>query len=77
MPTYSYKARDPAGKSVKGGMETVDKAELISKLRKMGYMVTDISEEAPKKMRIASMLEKFKRLSSNNRENLRAPVEGF
>ena len=66
MPIYSYKARDPMGKVVKGTMEVADKTELISKLRKMGYMVTVVSQSPPGKMRIASILEKFKRVSSNN-----------
>lgn len=63
---YSYKARDPIGKPVKGTMEADDKAELITKLRKMGYMVTSVSEAAQKQMRIASILERFKRISSNS-----------
>lgn len=66
MPTYSYKARDPAGKAVKGTMEVADKAELITKLRMMGYMVTIVSEVAQSRMRISSILEKFKRVSSNS-----------
>lgn len=44
MPTYVYKARDTAGKLVKGTMDAKVKEELISKLRKMGYMTTQVSE---------------------------------
>ncbi|MCX5698453.1 MAG: type II secretion system F family protein [Candidatus Omnitrophica bacterium] len=46
MPTYTYKARDAAGKSVKGTMETENKTELIDRLHKMGYMTTSASEVA-------------------------------
>lgn len=47
MPTYTYKARDTTGKPLKGAMEAVTKEELIDKLRKMGYMTTQVSEALP------------------------------
>lgn len=47
MPTYSYKARDAAGKAVQGTMEAATKEELIAKLHKMGYMTTDALETIP------------------------------
>lgn len=47
MPTYTYKARDNTGKPVRGTMEAATKEELISKLRKMGYMTTQVTEALP------------------------------
>lgn len=44
MPNYSYKARDGAGKLVQGMMDAPSQAELVEKLRKLGYVVTRIQE---------------------------------
>ena len=44
MPTYVYKARDPAGKAVKGSMQASSKDELYEKLHKLGYMTTEARE---------------------------------
>lgn len=47
MPTYIYKARDATGKLIKGAMESASKEELTAKLRKMGYLVSRITEALP------------------------------
>jgi type IV pilus assembly protein PilC len=47
MATYTYKARDTMGKSVKGTMDAVSREELVEKLQKMGYMTTKVSESLP------------------------------
>ncbi|UCD15445.1 MAG: type II secretion system F family protein [Candidatus Omnitrophota bacterium] len=47
MPTYRYKARDEAGKMVKGIMDAGSKDELINKFNNMGYMVTQLKEVLP------------------------------
>lgn len=65
MAKYTYKARDTTGRAVKGAMEARDKAEMIDKLRKMGYMVTQISEIAPG-INIGSMMDVFKRIRSDD-----------
>jgi len=44
MPSYLYKARDETGKPVKGTMEAASREELAEKLRKMGYMPSNIRE---------------------------------
>lgn len=44
MPTYTYKARNPAGQAVKGAMEADSKVELAEKLHRMGYVATQASE---------------------------------
>lgn len=44
MSTYFYRARDASGKAVKGTMNAETKDILISKLRKMGYMATQVTE---------------------------------
>jgi type IV pilus assembly protein PilC len=64
MPIYAYKARDAAGKAVKGSMEALSKAALIDKLHGMGYMVTAVSEARPE-LEIGSYFEKLKRISSD------------
>ncbi|MDD4879592.1 MAG: type II secretion system F family protein [Candidatus Omnitrophica bacterium] len=43
MPIYRYKARDESGRPVGGVMETPTEAELVEKLRKMGYVITGVS----------------------------------
>ena len=46
MPTYSYKVRDESGKMVSGMMEAANKDILASKLQKLKYTVTSITEKA-------------------------------
>lgn len=65
MAMYSYKARDNNGRLVKGDMEAASKNDLVEKLKKMGYMVTGISEAAGG-FKIGSVLENFKRIKSND-----------
>jgi len=61
VPTYIYKARDETGKKVRGTMDAVSKAELASKLRKMGYMVTRMSEVRPG-INLEGLGNRFKRI---------------
>jgi len=65
MPTYAYRARDAAGKPVKGTMDAAGKDELIAKLDKMGYMTTDVAEVRPG-IRMESVFERFKRISTGD-----------
>ena len=65
MPSYNYRARDNAGKSVKGTMEASAKAELIDKLRNMGYMATSVTDAASG-IQIASVFDRLKWISSND-----------
>jgi len=44
MATFTYKARDAAGKPVKGSLEAGNKDELVDKLHKMGYVTTHAAE---------------------------------
>ncbi|MFA5339354.1 MAG: type II secretion system F family protein [Candidatus Omnitrophota bacterium] len=43
MSLYRYKARDESGKFVEGVMEAPAEADLVEKLRKMGYVITGVS----------------------------------
>lgn len=65
MPGYIYKARDAAGKAVKGTMEAASRAELIDKLHKMGYMATSVSEAAAG-LGIGPVLERFKWIATSD-----------
>ncbi len=65
MPSYIYKARDSAGKSVKGNMEAPSKTELIDKLRRMGYMTTAVTELASDRAAI-SVFDKLKRIKTDD-----------
>jgi type II secretory pathway component PulF len=60
--TYHYKARDAAGKLVKGVMEASSKEELIDKLHNMGYMATRV-DKVSDPVKLGSMFESFKRIS--------------
>ena len=42
MTIYTYKARNETGKPVNGVMEASSQEELAEKLRKLGYMPTQI-----------------------------------
>ncbi len=46
MSTYTYKARNEAGRPVQGVMEASSQEDLAEKLRKMGYMPTRIKAAA-------------------------------
>lgn len=59
MPTYNYKARDAAGKAIRDTMEAAAKEELIDKLKKMGYMVTQVTE-VQSGINMGSFFDKFK-----------------
>ncbi len=65
MPTYIYKARDAAGKLVKGAMEAASKDEFTEKLHRMGYMATHVTEARPG-IRIESVFDKFKRIGAED-----------
>jgi len=62
MPNYLYKARDTTGKAVKGVMEAATQEELIDKLRKIGYMTTQVTEAAAG-VKIESIFDRFKRIN--------------
>ncbi len=59
MPTYTYKARDAAGKAIRDTMEAAAKEELVDKLKKMGYMVTQVSE-VQAGINVALFFDKFR-----------------
>ncbi len=65
MPVYAYRARDVAGKIVKGSMEVGSKEELLNKLKKMGYMVTRIREAFPE-IRMKGILLGWKRIGTED-----------
>ncbi len=65
MPVYIYKARDTMGRVVKGTMDEPDKAQLVERLRKMGYMVTKVSESTPG-IKIGSISDILKRIKSDD-----------
>ncbi len=46
MSTYAYKARNETGKAMNGTMEASSEEELAEKLRKLGYMPTQIKTAA-------------------------------
>lgn len=47
MPSYTYRARDQAGKLVTGTMEAPSAEALTAKLGKMGYMTTSVAPVKP------------------------------
>ena len=65
MAIYNYKARDNNGRPIKGVMEAASKNELVEKLKKMGYMVTGISESSGG-LKMGSIFESFERIKSDD-----------
>jgi len=65
MAVFNYKARDAAGKRLKGTMEAATKTELIDKLSKMGYMTTSAAEGLPG-IKLDSLLERLKWVGSDD-----------
>ncbi|MFA6320371.1 MAG: type II secretion system F family protein [Candidatus Omnitrophota bacterium] len=64
MALYMYRARDGAGKIVKGTMDAATKTELIDKLQKMGYMATNVKETSSAEM--TSIFDRFQRIRSDD-----------
>lgn len=54
MPTYEYKARDNAGKIVKGKIEADTKVLVLGKIKEMGVMAVSITEVKSSSSKIAS-----------------------
>ncbi|MCX5713546.1 MAG: type II secretion system F family protein [Candidatus Omnitrophica bacterium] len=65
MPVYVYKARDGAGKAIKGKMEALNKTALIDKLHSLGYMTTSVNESMPG-LEVGSLFEDLKWISSDD-----------
>jgi len=65
MPTYTYKARDATGKIVNGTMEATSKEDLISRLRKMGFMTTQVKEVLPG-FKLESLFSRFKPVGTDD-----------
>ncbi|MDD4909640.1 MAG: type II secretion system F family protein [Candidatus Omnitrophica bacterium] len=65
MAVYNYRARDKAGSAVKGAMEAAAKDEVVERLRKMGYMATQVRESLPG-IKIESLFEGLKRVSTED-----------
>lgn len=62
MSLYRYKARDPMSKLVEGVMEAPTEADLVERLRKMGYIVTGVSA-ASETFSVPEFFAGFKRIS--------------
>lgn len=65
MPSFIYRARDNAGRSVKGSMDASSKVEVVDKLNKMGYMSTRVTESLTG-VNAASFLDVFKRVGTED-----------
>ena len=65
MPVYSYKARDSAGKLVRGSMQADSKEDLADKLRKMGYMASRVEEALPS-VRVEAVARLFNRIDTED-----------
>lgn len=59
MPNFAYRARDNAGKLVKGTLQASGRQELIDKLHTMGYVTTYVNEVLFD-FKAVSILDKFK-----------------
>lgn len=62
MPLYQYKARDEAGKVVRGTMPALNEEVIGDKLKKMGYLATSI-KEIPPGITVEGLFEKLKRVN--------------
>lgn len=65
MPTYLYKARDAAGRRVKGTMDAPSKDALAGKLHNLGYLATEVVEALPG-LRLEGLLDRFKRIATED-----------
>lgn len=61
MPLYQYKARDEAGKVVRGTMSASSEETLGDRLKKMGYLPTSI-KEIPPGITIEGFMERLRRI---------------
>ncbi|MBI3618244.1 MAG: type II secretion system F family protein [Candidatus Omnitrophica bacterium] len=65
MSTYAYKARNETGKPVNGVMEASSQEELAEKLRKLGYMPTQI-KAAVAGIKMESLYDRFVRIKTED-----------
>lgn len=65
MTTYIYKARDGAGKSIRGTMEAHSRDELTQKLHHLGYMTTQVAEKQSG-IEIDVLFDSFHRISTED-----------
>lgn len=65
MSTYTYKARNETGKPMNGMMEASSRDELAEKLRKMGYMPTQI-KAASAGIKIEDWRDRFFRIKTED-----------
>lgn len=71
MLSYQYKARDSAGKSVRGNMQAASEEELYEKLHKLGYLTTEIKAshsdiQSLSNMNIDCLFERFQTIHSDD-----------
>lgn len=66
MPTFTYKARDTAGKRVRGTLEALSPDEVASKLRKMGYLVTGVEQGLSSGVDFESLLERLQHVKTED-----------
>ena len=63
MSLYNYRARDQKGKLVEGAMESPSEADLVEKLRKMGYIITRVSSASSDGFSIGEFIAGFRRIN--------------
>ena len=64
MPTYTYKARDEAGKAVKGTLEGPSQEEVAAKLHQMGYLVTRVEEGLSSSLHLESLGQRLQKVKT-------------
>ena len=63
MPTFTYRARDEAGKTVKGTLEAPSREEVAARLHQMGYLVTRVEKGLSSKFDLESLGDWFQTVS--------------
>jgi len=66
MPTFTYRARDEAGKTVKGILEAPSREEVAARLHKMGYLVTRVEKGLSSEFNLESFGDRFQRVKTED-----------
>lgn len=66
MPTFTYRARDEAGKTVKGTLEAPSQEEVAARLHHMGYLVTRVEKGLSSEFTLESFGDWFQKVKTED-----------
>ena len=66
MPTFTYRARDEAGKTMRGTLQAPSREEAAARLHQMGYLVTRVEKGFSSEFNLDSWVDRFQSVPSED-----------